>query len=336
MQGPIKTTLIASFIVSLVFATVAQPRPHQNVDLVYRFAIGDEKTPVSSGNIWLYTLAWGYLEKFNLGIIKNGQARIRLSMNIIQPKQTSPAPEAYVIVIELPQNQWYRTADIEPRIFFRNFSKILNTLGKAKVYSSDGTLLVLPTLIRRRIIFQSENGKPMSGMDVHVSIYLYDRNHCGRHTGLPIGKFRTNAKGEIEFKAPLVPLYLDELEYYRKINESELGPKYEAVVGLKIGSKPKVLVREVWNLPEKRFEIRVQNADGTPVVGALVSQKLRSYECGAWSGIIGKTDNKGVARLQFAPGETELLTLVKGRQRRELSDEELKKLFSIGQINLKW
>ncbi|MGE5446428.1 MAG: hypothetical protein ACM3SR_17835 [Ignavibacteriales bacterium] len=45
---------------------------------------------------------------------------------------------------------------------------------------------------------------------------------------------------------------------------------------------------------------------------------------------------KGVARVQFAPEETELLTLVKGRQKHELSDEELKELFSIGRITLKW
>ena len=108
------------------------------------------------------------------------------------------------------------------------------------------------------------------------------------------------------------------------------------MIGLKTGSKPSVLVRKVWNLPEKKFEIRVQKADGTPIVGALISQKLRSYECGVWSGTIGKTDDNGVARVQFAPEETELLTLIEGRDKRELSDEELKRLFSSGQITLKW
>lgn len=335
MQSLTKATVIASLIVSLVAAGVGQARPWQETDLRYRFAIRDEKTPIPSGTVWLYSLAWGDLEKFRLGTIKNGEARIRLSKKMLRPKQPLPAPEAYVIVIELPQNQWYRTADIEPRTFLRNFSKSLNALGRTKVYSGE-TLLVLPTLTKRRITFQSENGKPVAGMEVHVSIYLYDRNHCGRHTGPPLGKFRTNAKGEIEVIAPLVPLYLDELEYYQRINESELGPEYEARVGLKTGSKPRELVRKVWNLPEKRFEIHVQKAYGMPVVGALVSQKLRSYECGAWSGTIGKTDTKGVARVQFAPQETELLTLVKSRQKRELSDEELKELFSRGRITLTW
>lgn len=324
---------IAGFMFSLAVVGVKQTYARQEIDLVYRIAVGDEKTPVSSGTVWLYSLAWEDLEKFNLGTIKNGRVRIRLIRKALQPLRTL---EAHVIVIELPQNHWYRTANIEPRTLLRNFSKGLNTLGRTKAYPSGEMLLVLPTLTNRRITFQSESGKPVSGMEVRVSIYLYDRNHCGRHTGLPIGKFRTDAKGEIEFRAPLVPLYLDELEYYRKINESELGPEYEAMVGLKTGSKPRVLVRKVWNLPEKGFEIRVQNADGTPVVGASVSQKLRSYECGAWSGTIGKTDNKGVARVQFAPGETELLTLIKGRQRRELSYEELKELFSTGRIALKW
>lgn len=215
----------------------------------------------------------GDLEKFKLATIIDSKARIRLNRNMLQPKQPSPAPEVYVIIIELPQNQWYRTADIEPRTFMRNFTKSLNALGRTKVYHSGEALLVLTTLTKRRITFQSKNGKPEADMEVHVSIYLYDRSHCGHHTGLPIGKFQTNTGGEIEARAPLIPLYLDELEYYQKIKESELGPEYEAMIGLKTGSKPDVLMRKVWNLPEKRFEIRVQRPDGTPVIGALVSQK---------------------------------------------------------------
>ncbi len=332
-----KTTVVTSLIIGLMFTGARQAPTRQEVYLLYRFAIGSEKTPIPSGTVWLYGSAWGNLERFKLAMIKNGRAQIHLSERILQSKQPSSPTEAYVVVLELSKGRWYRTADIEPERLLRDLPKILNTLGKAKAYPSGETLLVLPPLSKRRITFQSEDGKPVVGLEVRVSIYLHDRNHCGFHSGLPLGRFRTNTKGEIESKSPLVPLYLDELEYYQRIKENELGPEYEAMIGLKIGTEPNVWVREAWELPEKKFELRVQKADGTPVAGVLISQKLRSYECGVWSGTIGETDALGTARVQFAPEETELLTLLtKDRKIRELTDEELKELFSKGRITLKW
>jgi hypothetical protein len=332
-----KTTVAISLIIGLMLEGDRKASARQEVDLIYRVAIGSEKTPIPSGIVWLYGSAWGNLEKFELGTIKNGLVRIRLSERILQSKQPSSPTEAYVVVLELFKGRWYRTADIEPERLLDDFSKVLNTLGMAKVCPSGETLMVLPPLSKRRITFQSEDGKPVAGLEVRVSIYLHDRNHCGFHTGLPLGRFRTNAKGEIGVIAPLVPLYLDELEYYQRIEENELGPEYEAMIGLKIGTEPSVLVRKVWELPERKFELRVQRADGTRLAGVLISQKLRSYECGVWSGIIGHTDARGIARVQFAPEETELLTLVtKDRKMRELSDEELKELFAKGRITLKW
>lgn len=59
MQTFMKAAVITSLMVGLVVAGVGHGRARQETDLYYRFAIGDEETPIPSGTVWLYSLAWG-------------------------------------------------------------------------------------------------------------------------------------------------------------------------------------------------------------------------------------------------------------------------------------
>jgi hypothetical protein len=131
--------------------------------------------------------------------------------------------EAYVLVLQLPPNLWYRTRDIAPDSLWGDLLPGLNALGTARVSPSGETLVVLSAPTLRQLVLQHEDGRPAVNLEVPVSIYLYDRNHCGHHRGLPLGTFLTDRNGAIEFPASPLPLYLD-IRFYDRQGESPAGP----------------------------------------------------------------------------------------------------------------
>ncbi|MBI3698775.1 MAG: hypothetical protein HY238_28550, partial [Acidobacteria bacterium] len=153
-------------------------------------------------------------------------------------------------------------------------------------------------------------------------------NHCGAHEGPDLGAFRTDPRGTIEFLAPLVKLYLDAPHYQRE-------KEYWAVNGLTVGPEPDVVVQKAWDLPKRHYELRVRAADGSPAAGVVISQTLRTRECGVSTGAVGQTDAAGVARIEIAAAATERLELAAAnRPPRPLSGAELHALFSQGRITL--
>ena len=332
MRAAARSFLMA---IGLILAGTAPSFAQEAIDLRYRFVL-QGKGAGPSGALWLYHYSWYGLAKFKLATIERGRARLRLSeARLWSEIQPHPNTEAYVLVLECPGRRWYRTPDLDPATLLRDLPTRLNALGAARPSPRGETALVLPASARRRITLEHEDGRPAVDLDVPVSIYLYDRNHCGRHTGLDLGTVRTDAAGTVEIAAPPVPLYLN-VRFYERRGEGPAGAAYWAKTGLKTGAERDVVLRRAWDLPEEHLELHAHGPDGSPLAGATVVQAIRTTECGAWSGPVGVTDATGVARVQIAPATTERLWLEKDGRTRPLSIEELRVLFSQRRITLRW
>jgi hypothetical protein len=159
-----------------------------------------------------------------LGTIHNGIAEIPLAVEAIKLELNPHInTEACVLALQLPDNLWYRTPDIPPERFWPNFEHVLDGLGQSVSLATAETLLILPTHTRRHVTLLHEDGRPVANARVLVSLYLYDTNHCGVHTGLPLGTLVTNAEGGFTLLAQPLPLYLDSMNYYEKIGSGPAG-----------------------------------------------------------------------------------------------------------------
>lgn len=321
----------------LVFLSAAAREAQQGTDVWYRFAVGNESQPVASGIIWLYHYSWYGLHRYELARIEDGVAHIRLTEEQLKTEiKPHPNTEAYVLALDLPAGLWYRTEDIAPEALWHDLVRSLNALGEARPDPSGKTLLILPPPVPHRLILQDEEGSPAANLEVPVSIYLYDRNHRGHHSGLPLGTFLTNEKGAIEFQAPAVPLHLD-VRFYDRQGEGPAGPAYSAVVGLMVGADSEIILCKAWDLPAEEFELHVLGGDGIPLPGVSINQAIRTGECGAWWGQVARTDDNGTAHFAIAPAATERLWLRRADgEERPLTASELETLFRDHYLVLSW
>jgi hypothetical protein len=173
-------------------------------------------------------------------------------------------------------------------------------------------------------------------MDLTVSEFLWNYNHCAGHEGLPLGSFRTDEKGTIEVLAPLVPLYLD-VEYFHNVGTGPAGVAYSANSGMKIGPEETVVAKEEWELPGITVELRVLTASGQPRPDVDVGGNWSTNTCGGGDRI-ARTDARGIVRLDLDATFTALGLMIGGpysagdregdKNTRELTDAELHELFS--------
>jgi hypothetical protein len=290
--------------------------------------------------VWLYSYSWYGLQSTKLAEIQNGVAEIPLDTERIR-RGLDPHPntDAYVVVLQLAQNIWFRSPDISPESVWKDFTQVLNGLGQTTTLPEGAALLTLPALDKRRITLLHEDGRPAVNVPVSLSIYLYDSNHCGHHFGLPLGNLLTDGGGTIEVTAPLVTLYLDGITYY----ERRMRGVYELNIGLKLGPEHAVVIRKAWNftdrpdLPEQEFEIRVLDAGGKPLPDVNVDEIIRANTCGLRNGSIGQTNSLGTARVRFVPQIVDDLRLLRlNEEPRVLSADELQQLFARRTLTVKW
>jgi hypothetical protein len=332
--------LVAVIVAGLSCSASAQ----QDVNKSYRFAIGDEAHRISSGDVWLYSYSWYGLQKLKLATIENAVATIRLDAEKVR-REFDPHPntDAYVVVLQLPENLWYRTPDISPDSFWTNFAHVMDRLGQSVALAAGETLVVLPTPARRRITLLHEDGRPVANASVPVSIYLYDTNHCAFHTGLPLGMFTTNASGSFQVLTPSVPLYLDSMIYYRKIGEGPAGAAFEENIGLKTGVEDNLVIQEAWvlrgqsDLPEQELQLQILSPEGAPRPNIEIEATIRANTCGALNGSLGQTDATGTAHIKVSPPAVAKLQLIGPDEKpRPLSDSELRELFLQKKLIVKW
>lgn len=255
----------------LLVAAFAQEPPRQR----YLISIDAESSTISCGKVWLYSYSRYGLQKLKLADIENGRAVLPLGTeNLKRDLKPNTTTEAYVLVVQIGEHQWYRTPNISPTVIWTNLPGLLNSLGRATALSSGETRLILPSQAKRHITMLHPDGLPAANADVRVSVYLYDSNHCGWHEGLPLGTFRTDARGTIEVPAPLVALYLDGISYYENVGTGPGGVAYSHNIGLKTGTAENLVLKQHWELNKndsllEEVELRVLTATGRPRPGII-------------------------------------------------------------------
>jgi hypothetical protein len=325
----------------------AQEAPQQQ----YMISIGTAPEKIASGTIWLYSYSYYGLQMVQLATIQNGLARMPLDTeNLKHELDPHPNTDGYVVVLQIGEHLWYRTPNISPNVFWNDLTGALNSLGQPTALRAGQTQLILPSLIKRHITLLYPDGRPAANANITVSIYLWDNNHCKAHMGLPLGTFRTDKRGTIEVRAPLVALYLDDISYYEKVGTSPSGVAYSNNIGLKLGPEEEIVLKEGWQLTDddsllEKFELRVQTAAGRPRSGVNIYGNWNTNTCGG-SDRIGQTDSKGVARIDLDPSFTRLGLMIGGPYSagdprakdnlRELTEDELRELFSKHKLTIRW
>ncbi len=307
--------------------------------------IGTELEKLTSGTLWLYSYSWYGLQQFKLASIQNGLAVVPLDVSRLK-REVDPHPntDAYVLVVQTGEHMWYRTPDIPQDRFWTDLPGAISSLGKTTTLPTGETQLLLPSPTKRHITLLYPDGRPKAGMDLTVSEFLWNQNHCAVHEGLPLGSFRTDEKGTIEVLAPLVPLYLD-VEYLHNVGTGPAGVAYSANSGMKIGPEETVVAKEEWELPGITVELRVLTASGQPRRGVDIYANWNTNTCGGHDRI-GETDAQGTARLELDATFTALGLMIGGPysvgdpdaegKSRDLTDAELRELFSKRKLTIRW
>ena len=334
-------------LVALLSVAACTQKPPQR----YLISIDAESSTISSGTVWLYGYSWYGLRKVKLADIENGRAVLPLDTEKLK-RDLNPHSntEVYVLVVQIGEHHWYRTPDISPEAMWTDLPGLLNSFGRTATFSGGGTRLILPSLSKRRITMLYPDGRPAANADVPVSVYLYDRNRCRAHEGLPLGTFRTDAKGTIEVPAPLVALYLDEITYYANVGTGPAGIAYSYNSGLKTGPEENLVLKEQWELNENDYlleevDLRVLTVTGRPRPGINIYGQWTTNTCGGGDRI-GQTDSKGIARVGLDPSFTALGLMIGGpysegdpeadNKWRDLTDSELRELFSKHKLTIRW
>lgn len=326
----------------LVRLTSAQSAQQQK----YVISVGTPSERLASGTLWLYSYSWYGLQHYKLAAIHNGLAVVPLDIDRLK-RELDPHPNtsAYVAVVQAGEHLWFRTPDIAPDSFWKDFPGALTLLGSSTELPTGETQLVLAKPAKRHVTFLYPDGRPKANFDLNVSIYLWDQNHCGVHEGLPLGTFRTDAEGTIEVPSPLVPLYFDGLEYYAFEGDGPAGLAYSGNDGMKISADEAVVVNVAWEVPEFEVQLHVLSPSGQPRPGMVLFENRETNTCGG-AYDVAKTDASGTVRLKLDATVT-LLTLRVGgpyaaddpagdRNTRELTDAELGELFSKHDLTIRW
>ncbi len=325
----------------------------------YVFSIDAESSPISSGAVWLYSYSGYGVQKVKLADIESGRAQVRSDIEEVK-RELNPDPYtvAYVLAIQIGDRLWYRTPNISPAVIQTDLIGSLNSLGRATSLSTGETRLILPAPATRRITMLYPDGRPAANADVAVSVYFYDYGHCGGHEGLPLGTFRTDNKGTFSVMAPLVPLFLDDITYLEDAGSGPAGAAYSYNTGLKLGPEETIVLKKRWQLTQDDyllddFELRVLTAKGAPMRAVDISwQERRNIACGAGQHG-GETDKRGVARIELIPEIIESFTLMQSHGQtavtigefealkskgmvRDLTDSELRTLFSRHKLTIRW
>lgn len=338
------TALLAPFSIGIARA---QSPDHRH----YVISVGAASNKVASGAIWLYSFSWYGLQKIQLATITNGLALVPLDVYRIK-RELDPHPntDGYVVALQIGEHMWYRTPDIAPNIIWAGISAAVDSLGVARALSARQTQLVLPAPVKRRLTLLYSDGHAAADADITLSIYLWDNNHCGVHEGLPLGTLRTDKTGTLEVLAPLLPLYLDGISYFHAVGNGPAGAAYSSNIGLKTGPEQNLVLKETWQLTDEDslrddFDLRVVTPAGQPRKDVDVWGNWLTNTCGGGDRI-GRTDSNGSAQITLDPSFTHLDLMIGGPyvagdpeardKSRDLTDDELRELFSKHKLTVRW
>ena len=337
---PLVAVAISSSV--LIVPAPAQTGPQGK----YVISVGTPSEKLGSGTLWLYSYSWYGLQLYKLADIQNGLAVVPLDIDRLK-READPHPNtsAYVVVIQAGEHLWFRTPDIPPDRFWTDLPGAVHLLGSTQELPTGETQLVLPAPARRHVTLLYTDGRPKPNLDLTLSIYLYDENHCGFHEGLPLGNFRTDAKGTIEILAPLLPLHIDGLRYFVYGGTGPAGPAYSRNLGMKIPADQTVVIKVAWEVPQFTVQLQLLTPAGQPRPDVNVYGNWSTNICGG-ADRLARTDARGIVELDLDATFTGLTLIIGGpysaadpegdKNTRELTDAELRELFSKHKLTVRW
>jgi hypothetical protein len=136
---------------------------------------GTDSEKLTSGTLWLDSYSWYGLQQFKLASIQNGLAVVPLDVDRLK-REVDPHPntDAYVLVVQTGEHMWYRTPDILQDRFWTDLPGAISSFGQTTTLSTGETQLILPSPAKRLITLLYPDGRPKAGVDLTVSIYLWD------------------------------------------------------------------------------------------------------------------------------------------------------------------
>lgn len=109
----------------------------------YTISMGTPSEKVPSGSVWLYSFSWYGLLKVQLGSIHNGSALLLFDTEKLKRAlDPNPETEAFVVVIQLSENEWLRSSDTSRDTIWSTLPSVVNSLGRATTEASGEVQLV--------------------------------------------------------------------------------------------------------------------------------------------------------------------------------------------------
>ncbi len=305
------SSLTRAALLGLLSILPACAQSHPNGKYVFSIAASSER--ISSGEIWLYSYSWYGLQKIQLAAIENGLALVSLDAAKLKRQLDPIRPRTAMWSCCRLVSADGTERRISRRTYYGAIYLSLWILsGERSNLATGETQVILPPPSKRRVTLLYPNGQAAANANITLSIYLWNMNHCGFHEGLPLGTYRTDKTGTIEFLAPLVALYLDGISYYEKVGTGLANLTYSHNSGLKTGPEQNLLLQEQWELTDdddfsEDVELRVLTATGQPRKEINVYGNWLTNTCGGGDRI-GQTDSRGMAQISLNPSFTHLGT----------------------------
>jgi hypothetical protein len=266
----------------------AGPPQAERVVTTFRVTIGG--TPVADGQIWLYYYGWGYLERYRLGDVREGEAHVELTARAVREQINLPSNvDAVFVALHALGAGWYRIADLEPSSDL--LLPAVDRLGRPDRTGSS-KVIALPPPTARHLRLLNTDGSPRAGMQVEVEPFVSRSDHCGAHSsyGDEDSRFEatTDDQGVTRFIAPPGPLFLKTGHYEE--SATPLGRLLTCEPGEDLDAAADHTLRHVWDPePDRTFHLHVRRPDGSPATSAALFVDLSVNACGlTWGRATGR------------------------------------------------
>ncbi|MFZ0914050.1 MAG: hypothetical protein WBQ76_02970 [Candidatus Korobacteraceae bacterium] len=353
---------------------LAAALPLRGTEHPARIFLGDAKHPVVSGEAWLIANRWGAYPAVLVGTIREGKFEQRKNIELpqyweqafdyklllavsdrqVEAPSSFATDNAYSFNFAYGADPWpeylkqYNTIYLSRPIPRDNLGKDWETALEGLGHLT-GDELLLPRPSQRTIRFLYPDGKPLAGTGVSVSLYGSSYNHCGVDEGIILGKFVTNADGEIHVIATDSPLEFG-LPYFKEVAGGPTGTRIVYGDDPIVSNEQRITVKRLWTLPEHNYVLNLRTVENQPIAHAhlegcwldppgcmMPSCEPLGYLEG---GPVQPPESDGAGAIRFRHRDLRLLESINvidaHGDKRSLTKSEMRELLTTYHLNLVW
>lgn len=320
----------------LLLSLVASPVHATDVRIRFK---GPRLVPVVIEKAELHLAGWGWAETMPLAIEEGNSVRVsfdspRARAERVDGYENVESVQLYIQARHLAPVmsepfEWVgsRLGGASTTVDFRNGQSVVVAAGDSK------TLTVRLRYPRSRALrFLDEAGLPVRDLEVEVSRFLGNSNHCGFPAGEPLRSGKTDDTGTFavpdgDFRyAVELPGWGQGFDFVSPPQESSIRPMVYSTMLL---TAPETVIR-LRRFKPIRLSLRLFVGD-KPAGGVVVSDGTNCGVCGACWGGLGETDAEGRLVVEdFYPDESDGICIADdqaqmlwGRASKELTDEPI-------------